>query len=272
MFSSRNGIETENRDRLERLHREICGPFDAAQAAIVWATELPRTRRLLAHLATRGWLARVRRGLYVTVPLGATTPAEWRADPWAVAARSFNPCYVSGWSACEHWELTEQIFRDVAVVTSAPVRQNQVVIQGTHYHLMHRPAARIFGTKSVWRDHVQIRISDPTRTVVDILDVPRLGGGIRHVADVLNVYFGGAHRNDRLLVEYAKKLGNRTVFKRLGFLLEALEIDASDLIAKCFAMRSSGLTSLDPTMNRRGRLSKRWNLRVNANIRREELR
>src|SRR5690606_26750147 len=129
------GINAENRDRLTRLIREATGPFTATEAARILDLDLHRTRRFLAYMAARGWLARVQRGLYVAVPLDASEPTEWRADPWVVAAQVFAPCYIGGWSACEHWGLTEQLFRDVAVVSGRWTRKREPTVQGTTYRV-----------------------------------------------------------------------------------------------------------------------------------------
>ncbi len=64
------GIEDANRRLLERLHRRFPGPFGTEEATRELRLEPGRGRRLLAYLAERGWLARVRRGWYVTVPPG----------------------------------------------------------------------------------------------------------------------------------------------------------------------------------------------------------
>jgi predicted transcriptional regulator of viral defense system len=220
--------------------------------------------RLVGYLASKGWLSRVRRGLFALVPLEADRPAEWRADPWLVAAHVFAPCYIGGWSACEHWSLTEQLFRSVVVITARPQRSTHATIQGTDYRVAVRKREALFGSRPVWRGRERADVSDPSRTVIDVLDEPELGGGIRHVADVLSVYMDSEHRDEQLLVSYGDRLGNRTVFKRLGYLLEALELDAPDLIAACLKRLSAGISKLDPTIADRGRITTRWGLRVNA--------
>lgn len=80
-----------------------------------------------------------------------------------------------------------------------------------------------WGLRTEWHDGVRLRFADPARTVVEILDRPKLGGGIRHGAEVLETYLDG--HDLKLLVEAADRLGNRAVFKRLGYLLEALGLD-----------------------------------------------
>jgi hypothetical protein len=72
--------------------------------------------------------------------------------------------------------------------------------------------------------------------------------------------------SDRL-VAHVHRLGNRTVFKRLGFILEESGIDAAEAIRVCRENISAGLSPLDPTVKRKGRIVKRWNLRVNADFR-----
>src|SRR5215468_882578 len=66
----------------------------------------------IARLVAGGWVARVRRGLYLLLPLEAAGAATMAIeDPWVLAEVTLAPCYVGGWSAAEHWGLTEQIFR-----------------------------------------------------------------------------------------------------------------------------------------------------------------
>jgi predicted transcriptional regulator of viral defense system len=73
-------------------------------------------------------------------------------------------------------------------------------------------------------------MADPARTVVDVLDDPRLSGGIRLATEILAAYL--QEGPPATLIEYAERLGNRTVFKRLGYLGEVLGADP-DLLASC---------------------------------------
>jgi predicted transcriptional regulator of viral defense system len=259
-----SGIETANRSLLARLNREATGPFTLAQATRILGLDIRRVRRLLPYLATRGWLARVQRGLYTTVPLGAADPGDWREDPWVVAEKVFAPCYIGGLSACEHWGLTEQLFRTVVVFSARPIRKRHMERQGTAFWIKTLPKEKLFGTRRIWRGPVRVEVSDPSRTLVDILDEPRFGGGIRHVAQVVQQYFTGDLRSDGTLLDYAQRLGSGAVYKRLGFLLEGMGIPAPDVLAACRLNQSSGLSLLDPSVHVTGRILKRWNLRVNV--------
>lgn len=260
------GISEAYRRRVDELHRRFQHPFSVAESAELFRLDRPRTRRLLAHLAARGWLNRVRRDAYITVPLGAERPGEWREDPWVVAARIFSPGYLGGWTACEHWGLTEQIFRDVQVVTTRRLRHRTQEIQGTRFLAKTISADRLFGTKTVWRGSNRVEVSDPSRTVVDLLDDPALGGGIRHVAEIVAAYFASEHRDDRRLQDYVRRLGNRTIWKRLGYLLETQMLAAPELLDVCKQSMSAGISVLDPGAEPKGPVLKRWNLRINATL------
>lgn len=259
------GLTAQNRMRLSRLN-QIDGPFTVDDAAEALGAPRSRAQRLVRYLADRGWLARVRRGLYVAVPLSASVPEEWRADLWRAAARAYAPCYIAGWSACEHWGLTEQIFRDLMVVSARPIGFRKDAIQGTPVRIKVVGSAKMFGTVGVWRGSERVDVSDPSRTIVDLLDDPSMGGGIRHVAEVLEEYLDGPHRDEELLLDYCERFGNRSVYKRLGYLLEAMGLDEPGLIEFCRKRMSSGVVMLDPGIDAPGARDSHWNLRVNARI------
>jgi len=264
--TSVRGILEKNRGLLTTLHRGVTGPFTPQEASSILGYDIRRTRRFLAYLADAGWLTRIRRGLYTTVSLEVIEPLTWIEDPWIVAAKLFAPFYIGGWSACEHWSLTDQIFKETIVISSKPMRQRHMEIQGVPFYAKGVNENKIFGTEVVWRDRTRVPVSDPTRTIIDILDDPKIGGGIRHIADILRAYLSHERRNDSLLCEYALKLGNRTVFKRLGYLLEITKVADKKLINACRKEISSGISLLDPGAPRKGGFMRRWNLRINVTM------
>jgi predicted transcriptional regulator of viral defense system len=264
-YTDLGGISGKNRHHLELLHRELRDPFGADEAALVLGMAHDRASRLLRHLAAQGWLARVRQGLYITVPLEARSSGEWIEDPWVAGSKVFAPCYMGGWSACEHWGLTEQIFNEISLVTAKPIRKRRQTIQGTNFRVKAVAPDQIFGTKIVWRNQSQIEVSDPSRTVVDMLDDPSFGGGIRHVAHALTEYFA-EHVDSKALLEYSARRGNRSIYKRLGYLIESRNLPSDELIEVCLERMSTGVIDLDPAAPKRGPIVKRWNLRVNVDV------
>ena len=261
------GITAKNRKHLASLYMRINGPFSVQEASEALSFPTTRTQRFLAYLAERGWLARVHRGLYAPVPLDAINPGEWQVDTWIVAAKLLGPDhYIGGWTACEHWGLTEQIFLETVLVTTRKMRSKHITIQGFPFLVKRAPEKKMFGTKTICRDQTKVNISDPSRTILDVLEDPSMGGGIHHVVDVMDTYFRAEHRDDELLAAYVGQAGNRVVFKRLGYILEELEVDAPALLQACEAGVSSGVSRLDPSLPNQGPVVWRWNLRLNGRV------
>jgi predicted transcriptional regulator of viral defense system len=195
----------------------------------VLSVDAEAAAKKLSRWAAEGWLRRVRRGLYIPVPVDATNPAAWTEDALIVATEVWNPCYFTGWTAANHWALSDQVFHTTVLKTTKRVRTSSVRLLDHGYLVTHvRPAAMEWGMKTQWRGETRLRMADPARTVIDILDRPRLGGGIRHGAEILTAYL--EEYDPTSLIESGDRQGNRAVFKRLGYLIEVLGHDPSSLI------------------------------------------
>jgi predicted transcriptional regulator of viral defense system len=182
----------------------------------------------------------------------------------------FGRAFVGGASAAHHWDLTDQLFRTVFVYTTQEVRHRETVVHGTPFVAKHVAENLVFGTKALWRDRTRLQVSDPHRTIIDLLDDPSTGGGITHVAECFSSYL---HRPDaavETLLAYAERLGNGAVFKRLGFLAE--RVGAGETVIKgCAARLTQGNAKLDPAL-RCPRLVRRWRLWVPETWKRKQER
>jgi predicted transcriptional regulator of viral defense system len=214
----------------------------------------------LARWTEQGWLRRVGQGAYVPVSLDLLASQQVLDDPWILVPALFAPAYVGGRTAAEHWDLTEQIFKDIVVITGQFVRSRSQTRHGALFTLKHTQPKDIFGTKPVWRHHTKVEVSDPHRTIIDILDTPALGGGILHVADCVRAYLKRKDRDDRTLIDYALRLGNGAVFKRLGFLAEQ-ELSGEPLARACLDHLTKGNSKLDPALDAHS-LATKWRLWV----------
>jgi len=261
------GINKKNRKLLYYLNSSGKNLFSVREASEILELPADKTRLILSYFERRGWLTRVKPGLYVSVPLGTANPHEYREAPWLVAGRVFTPCYIGGWSAAEYWELTEQIFNSVYVVTSRPFRNKNINVQGTDFVLKFRKKIILDHTKGVWIGSEKVFVSGPSQTIVDILDDPAAGAGIRHAADIVEGYFRSEAANEMELLDYIGEYGNKTIYKRLGFILESLGLASEGFVETCRKKISRGYSALDPTIKIKGTYNRRWNLRVNAGIR-----
>ena len=159
------GLGKVDRKRLSAVLREMKGVISVREAAEILKVPQVDAAKMLSRWTKNGWLSRVRRGLYIQVPLESRTADIPLEDPWVIADRLFSTCYIGGWSAAEYWGLTEQIFRTVIVMTTRQVRDRTPIIKGTNFLLRTLSKKALFGTKSVWRGHVKVSVSDPERTI-----------------------------------------------------------------------------------------------------------
>jgi predicted transcriptional regulator of viral defense system len=255
------GLREKGRLQLAQLLHSAPEIITVAHAKQALQVDAPRAAAILAALARRGWLSRIRQGLYVQVPLQATTPEIFPEEPRAIAHEIFQPCYIAGWSAAMHWGLTEQIFNTIFIATTKKVHHRELDLKGIKFVIKTISAKKFFGTQPIWTGRTKIEIADATKTVIDCLDDPAMAGGIRLTYEFLNTYFRSKEKNSALLIEYAEKMHSSTVFKRLGYLLELGFAEETELLAICKAKIKKGYSQLDPNSPGK-KLITRWGLFV----------
>lgn len=224
--------------------------------------DLDRTAaaKLLSRWRKQGWLRRIGQGLYVPVPLDLAGSEQVIEDPWVMVPTLFGQCYIGGWTAAHHWDLTEQLFNQIVVFTTRRISAKRVTAQGVGFLLHHMAQKRLFGLKALWRGSLRVNVTDPARTVIDMLAMPETGGGIDHVADCLAVHRKSPTYDGDLLIRYAAQFGNGAIFKRLGFLAETRLRDP-DLASACWTRLTQGYAQLDPALTA-SRLHTAWRLWV----------
>ena len=216
--------------------------------------------KLLSRWSGQGWMRRIGRGLYVPVPIDLASSDQVVSDPWVLVPSLFGEAYIGGWTAAHHWDLTEQLFNETVIFATRRIDEQRVTAQGVTFLAHHLAKNRFFGIKPVWRGTTRVNLSDPARTLIDMLALPQTGGGIDHVADCLSEYRKLRNADQDLLVAYAEKFGNGAIFKRLGFLADA-QLHDEKLAAACRTRLTKGYTKLDPALDC-SQLVTAWNLWV----------
>lgn len=240
------GLGKKERSQLAVLLKArlaVITPKTAAKALKIAQTQ---AAQLLALWAKKGWLSRVKHGVYIPVSLQADSSEVMADEPWVIANALFDPCYIGGWSAAEHWDLTEQIFNSTMVFTTKKAQSRELDLKGAKLTIKTIKAERLFGTQFVWRENHRVSVSDPTRTIVDAFNDPAVVGGIRMAVDVLARYLKSEHKNLELLFKYASQMKNTAIFKRLGFVFEGLHPEEISFIEKMRSEIKAGYSQLDP--------------------------
>jgi len=263
VHSSAKLRSSTGRERLAHVLRQAKGLVTVDDAAAALGLDRTSAAKLLARWAEQGWLKRLRRGVYGPIPVDALSSERTLVNPWVIVPQLFSPGYVGGWSAAEYWDFTEQIFRDVCVLTARPFRKKRETVEGSAFVLNRMQERHIFGTRTVWEEQVRIQVSDPHRTILDMLVRPVVGGGLRHLADCLLAYLDSPEADLKKLFEYGDRLGNGAAFKRLGFLLERASTSDGWALDACQKRMTAGHAKLDPALPADALVS-RWRIWVPA--------
>ena len=257
---------------LSRQERELVSSFSANEKITVTADDVIKIRdcsriianQILNRLTQKGWLQRMKRGVYSLVPLSSLSVTPAIEESWTLTTKVFEPAYISGWSAAEHWDFTEQIFNSISLVTQRFQRTSIQVVGGVRCRVWVKKPEDFFGLKTIWFGSNRVEVANPSRLIIDILDKPDFGGGGRHTIDVVRSYWNSEHHNSEQILDYGIKYGKGTVMKRLGFLAEVFNAPVSEKwLEKCRSYISSGISNLDTKSPAKGKISSKWNLRIN---------
>lgn len=256
-----SGIGVKSRERLKKAIEASDGLLTPKLISKTLSLSRAESSRLLSRWCHAGWLKRVKQGVYWPVSLESNPNTMAIEEPWIVAEGLFSPGYIGGFSAVKYWDFSEQIFESVVYLTTKSVANRNVNHAGIKFKLKTIRPYKVFGTKIVWKNSLKIRVSDPTKTMIDLLDDPIMGGGMRATEEFFLEYWHSKHQDMDLLIRYAKKMRNKTIFKRLGFLLEIKDLVDIDTIEVLRKNISSGYSEFDPSM--RGKIIlRRWNLKI----------
>ena len=267
-MKSLSGIGKKSRYQLKAIIEGSQGLLTPEAASRTLGLTRFEAARLLSRWREGGWLKRIKRGVYLPVPLESDPDEMAIEDSWPIAEQVFHPGYMGGLSAVKYWDLSEQIFEHTVYLTTKQVPSRNVVYSDIKFSLKTIRPYKIFGTKNVWYGSLKVRVSDPAKTIVDILDDPKLGGGMRVVQDIFDEYWTSKHKNLDLLLNYAERMNNKTIFKRLGFLLELNSLVDRNTLLSIKNQISSGYSCFDSTIDN-SHVLRKWNLKIPASWKKE---
>ena len=226
--------------------------------------------RFMAHqLAKKGWLERLRPGLYQFVPAARGRARVGDTNPLAAGAALVSPYFFSFGTACTHHGLTEQVFPEVFLVTRT--RRKPRLVRGKRYVFVPVAEERFFGFHEVTVLGATVQMATVERALVDALDRPRYAGGIGEVSRIV------ARASGRLswdaLLDCLRRFGESALVQRLGYLLSVnrVQVPEGTLDTLRGLMRPASKIPIGPRpkWGSCGPLSRPWN--VIQNVPREVL-
>jgi len=211
-------------------------------------------RVLISSLASSGWLEIVKRGTYVV----KSPIFTGEISPFAIAAALIQPMAISHWSACSHHGFTTQIPAMVQASTSRKVvtpemrsgkaysPRGRAIWQANNmqFEFIYVQTKRFWGFNKVWVDSwQQVNITDLERTALDLIARSDVFGGIPASIEILETALN--HVDPIKLINYTLRYDTGSVIKRMGWILERLGVNLTDL-EPLRTYQVSNYTILDP--------------------------
>lgn len=241
------------------------GVITLGAAASALGSSRFETSRRMSALVGRGWLSRVRRGVYSIRPLDAAPgTALADEDPWIIAARVFEPCYIGGWTAAGYWGLTEQLYRATMVVTERRIRRADVTIGSSVYHVARESHKRSNGLSHVWRNNSRLLVSSVERTIVDACAHPGWVGGGGQLIAIFRSAVDDARITAESMLSVVTEAPTGAALGRLAVLVDRYWPSAIDVTAYVAEHRGTGYVRFDPDVKDNGSLNTRWGVWLNV--------
>lgn len=232
--------------------------FTVPEAAQVLGYGGGRMKKLLHDLARNKWIERIERGKYLILPLEAGPKAEYGTHPFIIARKLAVPYYIGFASALNHCGITEQVSRITYVVTTKPKRP--LSFHSEEFRFVHLGGKRFFGVGEEWMGNLKFNISEVEKTVVDCLFMPEYSGGLSEVAKAFTKELDYAK-----LYRYAVKMDDLAVLKRLGFIIDAMNVK-TDIESGLLDKVKGGYCMLDTCGRKGGLKNDKWKIIENMEV------
>jgi predicted transcriptional regulator of viral defense system len=222
-------------------------------------------KELLSDMTKRGLLMRLKKGLYYIIPY--EQDAETFMPDWHLIAENIvkdAKHYIGYYSALQIHNLITQPSLKEQIVVSKQIKPSSIKIKDVPFQFIYHNENHFFGTKKIWIDSFnKVICSDLEKTFIDCLFKPDYSGGIVEIARA--IYLSRDKIKFNKLFEYSEKFQSQAVIKRLGFLLETLEID-TEIIEKLQKAKTKSYVLLDTEIPKTGKMVSRWSIQQNLEI------
>lgn len=259
-------ISTQSNELLSYFNGQNINCFDSSLASKALPdSKASAVRELLSDMTKRGLLMRLKEGVYCIIPYEQN--AETFMPDWhLIAEHLVNDAnhYIGYYSALQIHNLITQPSLKEQIVVSKQIRPSEIKIKEVPFQFIYHNDKHFFGAKKMWIDSFNKALcSDLEKTFIDCLFKPDYAGGIVEVARAIH------NSKDKIkydtILDYAKKFDSQAVIKRLGFLLEILDIN-TPIIQKLQQMKTASYVVLDTELPKVGKRISRWSIQQNLEI------
>lgn len=225
-------------------------------------SSIPAVNQLLSDMTKRGLLMRIKDGVYYIIPF-EKDPDSFMPDWHLLTENLVNGIdhYIGYYSALQLHDLITQPSLKQQIVVAKQIRPSTIHIKNVPFQFIYHNLDHFFGIKKIWIDNFhKVKCSDLEKTFIDCLFKPDYAGGIVEIARA--IYISKDKINFDKLFAYAQQFKSLAVIKRLGFLLEALEIK-QPITKDLQQIKTASYVVLDTELPKVGKLLRKWSIMQN---------
>lgn len=216
---------------------------DSISIKKILGSSTPYVLLAISRLQKRGLLKRITRNKYTSSGKSIYT----------IATNLYIPSYLSFWSASQYLGCTEQILNTVQVATTR--RRKDILFENYRIKFVVLAKRHFFGFRKILTSEGPIFIAEPEKLCIDALLRPKEMGNFEEIIKLLN----GVQINTNKMVEYLRIIGNTSLSKRMGFLMEKYK--GKD-ISSFIMIKDNNYVSLNPFRKKTSKNIPKWRLRI----------
>lgn len=184
---------------------------------------LEEVRNKISLLSKRGWLVRLKRGLY-TVITDISTLGFSDVSEYIVSQVLNKDSYISFENALQYYSMFDQMLLSIDAVTDKRARTYK--IKNMHYRFSHIKKELYFGFTKTQVNGKTVNMAEREKALLDMLYFRSNTATASIVLEKIREY---QHDIDlKKFKDYAKRYSLRVV-REIGFLLDRLNIETDDL-------------------------------------------
>jgi predicted transcriptional regulator of viral defense system len=208
---------------ITHLFEEKITYFSLDDVVRINSTNIKAAKKLVFDLVKRKVIARIKRGRYIIIPQELGNIDKYIGNYYIAAREVINSseAYVSFYSAMNYWGMLTQPLLKIFVVSPQRQRVPQALVN--ILEIIYTQNKHIWGINEEWVTKTdKVRISNIEKTIVDSLAYPIHSGGITEIAK--GIWLVKDKIDFQRLCNYVERFNKYVVGKRLGYILEVLNI------------------------------------------------
>lgn len=180
-------------------------------------------------------------------------------NAFIVASNIVWPCYLSFWTALRYHNLTEQLPKDIFVITTRARKKRELVFNKTKIIFVRIKPKYFFGFTKERHDGFDVFMAESEKALIDSVLFKEIS--FSEIGSIIRDNFDRINKNK--LIEYLLKINDKALIKRFGFLLDQLGLDFFDKLKKHLGYN---YIHLDYAMPKKGKKNKKWRIVENVKL------